>query len=116
MSCHYTSLSINELRHGYIYTVGSAATHSRTGSSKPSHARENHSGSGRSLLALESVRGLAVIGMFFQHFALNERNAFVAGNTTLLFVLCGGISYSIMAQRMKERGSHVSIFRSKMLA
>lgn len=68
------------------------------------------------LLALDAARGLAVIGMFLQHFALNERNAFVAGNTTLLFVLCGGISYSIMAQRMKERGSDVSIFRSKMLA
>ncbi|MBT2286748.1 DUF418 domain-containing protein [Paenibacillus polymyxa] len=68
-------------------------------------------------MALDAVRGLAVIGMFLQHFAVsNERTAFVAGNTTLLFVLCGGISYSIMAQRMKERGTDASIFRSKMLA
>lgn len=86
------------------------------------HFETNHTnvpaekkGSGR-LIALDAARGLAVIGMFLQHFALNERNAFVAGNTTLLFVLCGGISYSIMAQRMKDRGSDASIFRSKMLA
>lgn len=105
MNFHYTLLSINELRHENMNTVGSAATHSRTGSSNPSHARENHRGSGRRLLALDTVRGLAVIGMFLQHFALNERNAFVAENTTLLFILCGGISYSIMAQRMKERGT-----------
>lgn len=26
------------------------------------------------LVALDAVRGLAVIGMFIQHFALNERN------------------------------------------
>ncbi|MCG7381543.1 DUF418 domain-containing protein [Paenibacillus sp. ACRRY] len=84
--------------------------------SKSSTERENHRGSGRRLLALDAARGLAVIGMFLQHFALNERNAFVAGNTTLLFVLCGGISYSIMAQRMKERGEAKTIFRSKMLA
>lgn len=84
---------------------------------KPTNSKQENKGKGsRRLLALDAARGLAVIGMFLQHFALNERNAFVAGNTTLLFVLCGGISYSIMAQRMKERGSHVSIFRSKMLA
>ncbi len=42
------------------------------------------------LVALDSVRGLAVIGMFIQHFALNDMNAsIVSGNTTLLFILCG---------------------------
>ncbi|WP_245596074.1 DUF418 domain-containing protein [Paenibacillus taiwanensis] len=78
-------------------------------------ASHHSQGKGR-LIALDAARGLAVIGMFLQHFALNERNAFVAGNTTLLFVLCGGISYSIMAQRMKERGMNAAVFRSKMLA
>ncbi|OAX48439.1 hypothetical protein gpAD87_09725 [Paenibacillus sp. AD87] len=77
----------------------------------PKHSR----GVGR-LIALDAARGLAVIGMFLQHFALNERNAFVSGNTTLLFVLCGGISFSIMAQRVQERGTDATAFRSKMLA
>ncbi|KWX77237.1 hypothetical protein AML91_07925 [Paenibacillus jilunlii] len=55
--------------------------------------------------------------MYLQHFALNEWNAsIVSGNTTLLFVLCGGISYSIMAQRMKERITEAASFRAKMLA
>ncbi|WP_430122382.1 DUF418 domain-containing protein [Paenibacillus solani] len=76
----------------------------------------NRSGGAGRLTALDAARGLAVIGMFLQHFALNERNAFVAGNTTLLFVLCGGISYSIMAGRMKERGTDATVFRSRMLA
>ncbi|MCG7378702.1 DUF418 domain-containing protein [Paenibacillus sp. ACRSA] len=92
-----------------------ASDYFETNHSNSSTQKSKSNGSGR-LIALDAVRGLAVIGMFLQHFALNERNAFVAGNTTLLFVLCGGISYSIMAQRMKERGSDVSIFRSKMLA
>ncbi|WP_340014415.1 DUF418 domain-containing protein [Paenibacillus sp. FSL K6-1318] len=76
----------------------------------------NSRGSGR-LMALDAVRGLAVIGMFIQHFAEKQWNGnIVSGNTTLLFVLCGGISYSIMAQRMKERGTDDSSFRAKMLA
>lgn len=69
------------------------------------------------LVALDAVRGLAVIGMFIQHFALNDMNAsIVSGNTTLLFILCGGISYSIMARRTKEKGLETSRFRSRMLA
>lgn len=78
--------------------------------------KEKPRGKGR-LIALDAARGLAVIGMFLQHFALNERNAsIVSGNTTLLFVLCGGISYSIMARGMKNRGSDIAAFRTRMLA
>ncbi|OUA65518.1 DUF418 domain-containing protein [Bacillus thuringiensis] len=69
------------------------------------------------LVALDAVRGLAVIGMFIQHFALNDMNAsIVSGNTTLLFILCGGISYSIMARRTKEKGFGATTFGSRMLA
>lgn len=69
------------------------------------------------LVALDAARGLAVIGMYLQHFGQNERiGAIVSGNTTLLFVLCGGISYSIMAQRMKERETEMTSFRARMLA
>ncbi|MFJ5672473.1 DUF418 domain-containing protein [Bacillus safensis] len=75
------------------------------------------SNTSKRLIALDAVRGLAVIGMFLQHFAMNEWNAtIVSGNTTLLFVLCGGISYSIMAQRMLERGTEPFLFRARMLA
>lgn len=78
------------------------------------------SGAGR-LVALDAARGLAVVGMYLQHFALNETNAsIVSGNTTLLFVLCGGISYSIMAKRMMERNKEEAAeeksFRTRMLA
>ncbi len=52
------------------------------------------------ILALDAVRGLAVIGMYIQHFALNQRNSFVSGNTMILFMLCSGISYTIMVQGM----------------
>lgn len=73
-------------------------------------------GRGR-LLALDAARGLAVIGMYVQHFALNGMNgAIVSGNTTLLFVLCGGISYSIMAGRMMDQGTEPTAFRARMLA
>lgn len=73
-------------------------------------------GKGR-LIALDAVRGLAVIGMFIQHFALNQTNAsIVSGNTTLLFVLCGGISYTIMARRMEEQGLEPRAFRARMLS
>lgn len=68
-------------------------------------------------MALDAARGLAVIGMYLQHFALNETNgSIVSGNTTLLFVLCGGISYSIMAGRMMDRGMEPAAFRTRMLA
>ena len=71
--------------------------------------------SGR-LAALDAARGLAVIGMYVQHFALNERNSFVSGNTMILFILCSGISYSIMVRRMNEKGMEPSAFRARMLA
>lgn len=80
------------------------------------NARANSRGAGR-LVALDTARGLAVIGMYLQHFASNETiSAIVSGNTTLLFVLCGGISYSIMAQRMKDRQTETTAFRTRMLA
>lgn len=69
------------------------------------------------LVALDAVRGLAVIGMFIQHFALNERNGdLVSGNTMILFMFCSGISYSIMAQRMAERGAGGKELRTRILA
>ncbi|MEC5228708.1 TGS domain-containing protein [Bacillus inaquosorum] len=78
--------------------------------------KRNSRGTGR-LVALDAARGLAVLGMYLQHFALNETNAsIVSGNTTLLFVLCGGISYSIMAGRMMDRGTESTAFRARMLA
>ncbi|ATH94802.1 TGS domain-containing protein [Bacillus glycinifermentans] len=78
--------------------------------------REKSRGTGR-IVALDAARGLAVIGMYLQHFALNETNgSIVSGNTTLLFVLCGGISYSIMAGRMMDRGMEPVAFRTRMLA
>ncbi|MFJ7557089.1 DUF418 domain-containing protein [Bacillus thuringiensis] len=82
----------------------------------PKQEQRNSPKTGR-LVALDAVRGLAVIGMFIQHFALNDMNAsIVSGNTTLLFILCGGISYSIMARRTKEKGHGAATFRSRMLA
>ncbi|MCY8087582.1 TGS domain-containing protein [Bacillus sonorensis] len=78
--------------------------------------RKDSRGTGR-IVALDAARGLAVIGMYLQHFALNETNgSIVSGNTTLLFVLCGGISYSIMAGRMMDRGMEPAAFRTRMLA
>lgn len=78
--------------------------------------RDTLSGTGR-ILAIDVIRGLAVIGMFIQHFASNDRNAsLVSGNTTILFILCGGISYSIMAKRMMTNGGGVGEFRARMLA
>ncbi|MGH0610127.1 hypothetical protein [Bacillus cereus] len=82
----------------------------------PKQEQGNSLGTGR-LVALDAFRGLAVIGMFIQHFASNKMTAsIVSGNTTLLFILCGGISYSIMAQRMKEKGLGATAFRTRMLA
>ncbi|WP_186786032.1 DUF418 domain-containing protein [Paenibacillus agilis] len=81
---------------------------------------KTNEGAGKSsgrLAALDAARGLAVIGMYLQHFGQNERiGDIVSGNTTLLFVLCGGISYSIMAQRLKDRETEMTSFRAKMLA
>ncbi|MFW5438624.1 DUF418 domain-containing protein [Paenibacillus apiarius] len=80
------------------------------------NTRANSRTAGR-LVALDAARGLAVIGMYLQHFSSNETiSAIVSGNTTLLFVLCGGISYSIMAQRMKDRETETTAFRARMLA
>lgn len=76
---------------------------------------ERKQGSER-LIALDAARGLAVIGMFIQHFALNDANSFVSGNTMILFIFCSGISYSIMAQRMKEREVEPTAFRGRILA
>lgn len=55
------------------------------------------------LPAVDAIRGLAVIGMYIQHFALNRWNGFVSGNTMILFMLCSGISYTIMAGKMLEK-------------
>ncbi|CAH8770838.1 DUF418 domain-containing protein [Paenibacillus dendritiformis] len=80
------------------------------------NARANSRGAGR-LVGLDATRGLAVIGMYLQHFGSNETiSAIVSGNTTLLFVLCGGISYSIMARRMMDQGAESTTFRARMLA
>jgi uncharacterized membrane protein YeiB len=68
------------------------------------------------LISLDAVRGLAVIGMFIQHFALNTANSFVSGNTMILFMLCSGMSYSIMVKRMTEREVEPVVFRARMLA
>lgn len=70
--------------------------------------------SGR-LLALDAARGLAVIGMYIQHFALSERNSFVSGNTMILFMLCSGISYTIMVQRMLEENSDRKSLNTRIL-
>lgn len=71
----------------------------------------------RRLLALDAARGLAVIGMYIQHFALNERNAnIVSGNTMILFFLCSGISYSIMSQSAANKSLSEKGFRTKVLA
>lgn len=68
------------------------------------------------LIAIDIVRGLAVVGMYVQHFALNQVNRFVSGNTMILFILCSGISYTLMTQRMMECEVEVSVFRAKILA
>jgi uncharacterized membrane protein YeiB len=69
------------------------------------------------VLWLDAARGLAVIGMYVQHFALNGWNAnIVSGNTMILFILCSGISYSIMTARAKERNTDEKQFSARMLA
>lgn len=55
--------------------------------------------------------------MFLQHFTSNDVIAsIVSGNTMILFILCSGISYSIMTQRMIEKGVEMAAFRAQMLA
>lgn len=68
------------------------------------------------LLALDAVRGLAVIGMYIQHFALSKWNSFVSGNTMILFMLCSGISYTMMIQGMERKGTENSAIRARVLA
>lgn len=71
-------------------------------------------GSGSRILALDAARGLAVAGMYVQHFALTQWNSFVSGNTMILFMLCSGISYTIMLQHMQ--GKPASAVRTQVLA
>lgn len=69
------------------------------------------------LLALDAARGLAVIGMYIQHFALNERNAnIVSGNTMILFILCSGISFSIMSRNAQKKGEEPNKLNARVLA
>ncbi len=68
------------------------------------------------LLALDAVRGLAVIGMYIQHFASNARNSFVSGNTMILFMLCSGISYALMTKRMLLDHSEDKRMNTRILA
>ena len=69
----------------------------------------------RRLAALDAARGLAVAGMFIQHFALNQYNSFVSGNTMILFILCSGISYTLSFERARRAGDN-GHFPVKMLA
>lgn len=66
--------------------------------------------------ALDAARGLAVIGMYVQHFASNERNGFVSGNTMILFMLCSGIAYTIMVQGMLEKNPDRKFLNTRILA
>ena len=70
----------------------------------------------RRLPALDAVRGLAVIGMLIQHFALQPWNDFVSGNTMILFMLCSGISYTLMIRGMQDHGYEKPAIRSRVLA
>lgn len=67
------------------------------------------------LLALDAVRGLAVMGMYIQHFALNQWNSFVSGNTMILFMLCSGISYTIMTQRILDGNAERKFLNTRIL-
>lgn len=71
---------------------------------------------GGRMLTLDAARGLAVIGMYIQHFALNERNSFVSGNTMILFMLCSGISYTLMGRKMTAGEETAGRFRTRVLA
>ncbi len=67
------------------------------------------------LPVLDAIRGLAVIGMYIQHFALNQWNSFVSENTMILFMLCSGISYTIMAHRMLEGNDERKFLNTRIL-
>ncbi len=68
------------------------------------------------IMTLDAARGLAVIGMFIQHFALNERNAnIVSGNTLILFILCSGMSFTLMVESARKREVEEKIFRTRVL-
>ncbi|KAE8560740.1 DUF418 domain-containing protein [Paenibacillus polymyxa] len=112
----------NNMDNKAVDTLGTTSSHDSTEtdnlpqSSVTEPRRKTHSIKGR-LVALDAARGLAVLGMYLQHFGSNPSvSAIVSGNTTLLFVLCGGISYSIMGQRMMDRGAEATTFRARMLA
>ncbi|MGS5018177.1 DUF418 domain-containing protein [Paenibacillus sp. JJ1683] len=112
----------NNMDNKAVDTSGTTSSHDSTEtdnlpqSSVTEPRRKTHSIKGR-LVALDAARGLAVLGMYLQHFGSNPSvSAIVSGNTTLLFVLCGGISYSIMGQRMMDRGAEATAFRARMLA
>lgn len=69
------------------------------------------------IVALDAARGIAVAGMFAQHFVPDERvSNVVSGNTTLLFVLCGGISLSLLARNSGERGEPRTMLNARILA
>lgn len=71
--------------------------------------------SGR-LLALDAARGLAVIGMYIQHFALSAWNGnIVSGNTMILFILCSGISFTLSYQANIRKSLSEADFRIRML-
>ena len=71
---------------------------------------------GKRLMALDAARGLAVAGMYVQHFALHARTGFVSGNTMILFMLCSGASFTLMARSMSGKGIKKEAFRARVLA
>ena len=72
---------------------------------------------GGRILALDAVRGLAVLGMYIQHFALNQWNSdLVSGNTMILFMLCSGISYSLMGAGARRKGMAQEQLRTRILS
>lgn len=67
--------------------------------------------------ALDAARGAAVAGMYIQHFALNQWNGnLVSGNTMILFMLCSGMSYSLMKKSAEKRGTAPQLLRTRILA
>ena len=71
--------------------------------------------SGR-ILSVDVLRGLAVIGMYVQHFALRDRNAFVSGNTMILFMIISGLSFTLLAESQKKKQMDPHLLRIRMLA
>lgn len=69
------------------------------------------------IAALDALRGLAVLGMYIQHFALNEWNGdLVSGNTMILFMMCSGMSYALMEQSVRQRRRNIKKLRVRILA